>query len=151
MTDKTPGDIADAVFQRHVDLGPGHLVDLIEKAIAVERKRAAALVVEARQDYHAVCEALGMMDYAEGQGPVYASAAETCRVIKEMQREHNTATDERIPKTRASWHEDDGAVVWWKFPITEPPYVGSPLDDDFPDYVTHWTRVQLPFEAYDDA
>lgn len=28
----------------------------------------------------------------------------------------------------SQWSEDDGDVLWWKFPIEEPPYVGSPLD-----------------------
>ena len=27
----------------------------------------------------------------------------------------------------AEYHEDMGDVLWWKFPIEEPPYVGSPL------------------------
>jgi hypothetical protein len=26
------------------------------------------------------------------------------------------------------YHEDMGDVLWWKFPINEPPYVGSPND-----------------------
>jgi hypothetical protein len=26
------------------------------------------------------------------------------------------------------WHEDMGTVLWWKWPIEEPPYVGTPLD-----------------------
>lgn len=39
------------------------------------------------------------------------------------------------------WHEDYGVVVWWTFPVHEPPYVGTPLDDDFPLYMTHWTRL----------
>lgn len=26
------------------------------------------------------------------------------------------------------WHEDYGDVLWWKIPICESPYVGSPLD-----------------------
>lgn len=42
------------------------------------------------------------------------------------------------------WEESDGEALWWKFPVVEPPYVGSPLDDDFPDYVTHWTRIVVP-------
>lgn len=25
------------------------------------------------------------------------------------------------------WHEDHGDVLWWKHPVVEPPYVGSPL------------------------
>lgn len=45
---------------------------------------------------------------------------------------------------RIEWNEDDGNVLWWKFPIVEPPYVGTPLCDGFPDYVTHWTRFTVP-------
>lgn len=44
------------------------------------------------------------------------------------------------PRPRDDWHEDDGPVLWWKLPVSEPPYAGTPLDDDFPEYVTHWTR-----------
>lgn len=43
-----------------------------------------------------------------------------------------------------SWHEDDGPALWWGFPVAEPPYCGTPLDDDFPDYLTHWTRLPEP-------
>ena len=42
------------------------------------------------------------------------------------------------------WHEDYGDVLWWKFPIEEPPYVGSPLDEKWPAYHTHWTPIVLP-------
>jgi hypothetical protein len=44
----------------------------------------------------------------------------------------------------SEWHEDDGPACWWKFPVVEPPYCGTPLDDDFPDYVTHWTIIEIP-------
>lgn len=42
------------------------------------------------------------------------------------------------------WHEDHGDVFWWTFPIQEPPYCGSPLADDWPDYHTHWTSIIVP-------
>ena len=42
------------------------------------------------------------------------------------------------------WHEDDGFCLWWKFPINEPPYSGSPLDSDWPGYHTHFTRLVCP-------
>lgn len=45
---------------------------------------------------------------------------------------------------RDAWHEEDGPVLWWFFAVEEPPYAGTPLDDDFPDYVTHWTRIVVP-------
>lgn len=42
---------------------------------------------------------------------------------------------------RDDYHEDIGNVVWWTLPICEPPYVGTELDTDFPDYATHWSRL----------
>ena len=48
------------------------------------------------------------------------------------------------------WHEDDGDVLWWRFPIEEPPYVGSPLCSDWPGYHTHFTRICCP-TGPDDA
>ena len=42
------------------------------------------------------------------------------------------------------WHEDYGNVLWWKFPIEEPPYVGSPLDENWTAYHTHWTPIVIP-------
>lgn len=69
-------------------------------------------------------------------------------------------------KPLSDWHEGIGDVLWWKFPIEEPPYVGSPLDlgytveitvrtnnDDklmrttlggWPGYHTHWTPLPEP-------
>jgi hypothetical protein len=57
----------------------------------------------------------------------------------------------------ADWSEEDGDVLWWNFPITEPPYVGSPLSDDWPFKdepvgaqelsqrdCLGWTRVDVP-------
>lgn len=65
------------------------------------------------------------------------------------------------------YHEDMGDVLWWVFPITEPPYVGSPNDTGnvvivrtiggrygnrdtmvhvggWPGYHTHFTTIQIP-------
>ena len=66
-------------------------------------------------------------------------------------------------KPLSEWHEDIGPVLWWKFPINEPPYIGSPLDigravevtirdsvrdykytenvGGWPGYHTHWTPL----------
>lgn len=32
------------------------------------------------------------------------------------------------PRPLSEWHADMGDVLWWKFPIDGPPYVGTPLD-----------------------
>ena len=42
------------------------------------------------------------------------------------------------------WGEDYGDVLWWEFPVVEPPYVGSPLDCEWPGYHTHWTPIYVP-------
>lgn len=47
------------------------------------------------------------------------------------------------------WGEDDSICLWWKFPIEEEPYVGSPLDVNFPNDVTHFTRIIIPDEPID--
>lgn len=47
-------------------------------------------------------------------------------------------------RPKDDWHEDHGSVLWWKVPIDEPPYVGSPLDTDFPEYMTHWQPLVMP-------
>lgn len=46
-----------------------------------------------------------------------------------------------IARSLEEWHEDFGDVLWWQFPIEEPPYVGSPLCSDWPGYHTHWTPL----------
>lgn len=51
------------------------------------------------------------------------------------------------PQPIDEWHEDIGPCLWWKFPIEEPPYSGSPLDTDFPSYVTHFTEIIMPWEV----
>ncbi|TJW46345.1 MAG: hypothetical protein E5X65_36590, partial [Mesorhizobium sp.] len=67
------------------------------------------------------------------------------------------------------WSEDDGNVLWWRFPIEEAPYVGSPLDlghtvevevrahgveklmrvnvGGWPGYHTHWHPLPAPLAA----
>lgn len=44
-----------------------------------------------------------------------------------------------IASPKHTWHEDKGPVTWWKFPIDEPAWIGTPNDSDWPGYHTHWT------------
>ena len=46
---------------------------------------------------------------------------------------------EVVARPLDEWHEDHGDVVWWKFPIDEPAWIGCPLDSHWPGYHTHWT------------
>lgn len=50
-----------------------------------------------------------------------------------------------IARPAYTWHEDIGEVLWWRFPVVEAPYVGSPLADDWiEDHYTHWTPISIP-------
>lgn len=71
----------------------------------------------------------------------------------------------------SEWHEDMGPALWWAFPITEAPYVGTPLDGGqtveitvrahgvdkmmralvggWPGYHTHWTPIVEPLICTD--
>jgi hypothetical protein len=48
------------------------------------------------------------------------------------------------PLPLAQWHEDHGPQLWWKFPVSKPPYCGTPLNRDWPGYHTHFTRIPVP-------
>lgn len=48
------------------------------------------------------------------------------------------------PRPISEWHDDIGTVLWWVFPVVEPPYVGTPGDDDWPGYHTHFTPIVVP-------
>jgi hypothetical protein len=67
------------------------------------------------------------------------------------------------PRPLEEWDEEHGNVLWWAFPIEEPPYVGTPLDTGYtfstditilgqtttifreiggwPGHHTHWTPL----------
>lgn len=42
------------------------------------------------------------------------------------------------------WHEEDGSVLWWRDPITEPPYVGTPDYEDFDETYKWWSPIDTP-------
>lgn len=48
------------------------------------------------------------------------------------------------------WHEDIGSSFWAVFPVCEPYYAGSPLDDDWPDYHTHFIPMSVFNHLIDD-
>lgn len=46
-----------------------------------------------------------------------------------------------ILRPLAFWHEDQGPALFWRAPVSEPPYAGTPLDSDWPfkpDDVVVW-------------
>lgn len=116
---------------------------IANQAMAVGKR----MVEEAERDFHEVCESLGAVDEMHGIGFVYPDAGSVCDSIRELSKESGYYADMRTPRVRDEWREKYGPVLWWKLPVSEPPYAGTPLDDDFPDYVTHWTPISEPFGA----
>jgi len=76
-----------------------------------------------------------------------AERAANIELVRELKEAKSALEDLRTLRTREAYHEDYGDVLWWTLPVCEPPYVGSTLDENFPDYVTHWTPIVEPFGA----
>jgi hypothetical protein len=140
-----PWDLSDDAKPRAAYVAAAHVVERIVAERTEKRVRA-----EAQRDYAAICEALDAVEQADGHGPNYPSVDIVCDSIRDMRRQLWERDEERIPKERASWHEEDGSVLWWTLPVSEAPYAGTPLDDDFPEYATHWTRIAVPFGSMTD-
>lgn len=62
----------------------------------------------------------------------------------EQHPEVEAALGAKTARTLGEWHEDMGNVLWWAFPVNEPPWCGQPDDSDWPDYHTHWTPLMVP-------
>lgn len=146
-------DALDAFLlkREHLRLTGEYNAEHIAEFVEVTRKRKEAFDAldasyRALWDlYTEVAYLVGYAYAADGMrlepGPADIVLGEVERLLK-VESEWN---DLHAPFPRDEWHADDGDVLWWRFPVTEPPYVGSPLDgDDFPDYVTHWTRCPVP-------
>lgn len=69
-------------------------------------------------------------------------SASLSRVVCNSAAMAGIAARKAIPLS--DWHEDIGAALWWRFPVDEPPYCGSPTYDDWPGYHTHWTPILVP-------
>lgn len=96
-------------------------------------------IAEAREGWpHAIERAIR----AENSIEVYEDALK----FKDEQIKNREALVRELMKAHPleKWHEDMGPCLWWSFPVIEEPYVGGPLDCDFPDYVTHFTRLPDP-------
>jgi len=51
----------------------------------------------------------------------------------------------------SEWHEDVGPVLWWKFPLDEPPYCGSPLDLGYEVVITGIATAAAPLDQSPNA
>jgi hypothetical protein len=70
--------------------------------------------------------------------------------VNELQEADTTLLNLRRARPRDEWEWENGDVLWWRFPVVEPPFVGHMGNENFPDYVTHWTPLPpLPYEEDD--
>lgn len=123
-----------------------------EKLYKLSKKQSVICIV----DYYE-CRDICKTAYVEGEdwvevrargiGYIWAiSLEEFIAQCQSVNLEWVTPCPERTVKERDEWCEDDGDVLWWAAPINEPPYVGSPLCSDWPDYPTHFTKLAVPPE-----
>lgn len=90
-----------------------------------------------------------------------------CRLLDAARADGRREAMTGTPRPLDLWHEELGDVLWWRFPIDEPPYVGTPNDlghtveiitqdgieprvasrcniGGWPGYHTHWTPIVIP-------
>jgi hypothetical protein len=112
------------------------LLDMVEALKAeVERLREERDVLASE---HAECP--------DRQKAALALLSERAQLQEAFERATKKAAEGKrltTPRLPAEWHEDHGTVLWWRFPVVEPPWVGSPLDDEWEEEAdfTHWTPL----------
>lgn len=109
------------------------LIEYAEQQVA-DYESKARLFPEARE--------YAVREYAEG------AISGTALLISEIKKLDEP--QKVIAHLAEKWHEDIGPVLWWDFPVEEPPYCGTPLDDDFPKYKTHFTELHIPDEVEEE-
>jgi hypothetical protein len=98
-------------------------------------------------DFRALCAELVKLSAPADSIP---QLAERLQKLSELASRARAALSQPEPTARPEdeYHEDMGAVLWWRFPIDEPPYCGSPLDSEWPGYHTHFTPLgPMPIPA----
>ena len=118
----------------------------IQKKTSSDGLYTTAAMVEDPEGKYCEFESFDIGDYAtDCIADLEADIAKAFTTIAELNGiiDKLRAPNDAYPA--AEYHEDHGCVLWWRFPLEEPPWAGSELDDDFtPDYYTHWSRLQAP-------
>lgn len=104
-------------------------------AVVKDRDTAEAMYGDAEAALGRICEAAGVSVSDAGR----MAAADAVIAALAATEQLKAATTIR---PRAEWHEEIGDVLWWRFPIEEAPYCGTPMHGDFPEYCTHWTPIE---------
>jgi hypothetical protein len=71
---------------------------------------------------------------ARNDGPTRAHMAEHLAAVipAAIEKAMKESDKARQAKHFSDYHEDFGFVIWWRAPICEPPWVGSPDCSDWP-------------------
>jgi hypothetical protein len=131
-----PPDRPDAEFIAASRTAVPALLDMVEALKAeAERLREERDVLASE---HAECP--------DRQKAALALLSERAQLQEAFERATKKAAEGKrltTPRLPAEWHEDHGTVLWWRFPVVEPPWVGSPLDDEWEEEAdfTHWTPL----------
>lgn len=84
-------------------------------------------------------------DWKKGRGETTLNEHEAILSLAQWAlREMQSTEANCAARPISEWTDDDGDVLLWRFPINEPPRVGSLLDTWWklnPHYYTHWTPL----------
>lgn len=108
----------------------------------MEIREVIEKIKQEKYDFSKPWTSLNSSDYKEG----YNDASDDIIGIVNQLDEPTKV----IAHLAEKWHEDIGPVLWWDFPVEEPPYCGTPLDDDFPKYKRHFTELHIPDEVEEE-
>lgn len=121
---------------------PGQHIDVYDVLVAFDVRHPAL--------QHAVKKLLAQGSGEKSQHENVIEARQCITRYLDMQAARDAASspaasNAAVVRPFAEWHEDIGPVLWW-YP-DEPPYAGTPLDDDWPGYHIWWSPmpdVELP-------
>ncbi len=109
-----------------------------------------------RQSFPVICtrcnRELNVAYHEERLYSVECSGCETVTLVKARSPYEAAEKVGIIARPAEEYHEDYGDVLWWHFPIEEPPEVGTPNTFDryghpiVTEYHTHWTPLPIPSE-----
>lgn len=94
-----------------------------------------------QRDVEAIALRLGITYETDGRAPEAGPLSAILARIDDHLRIKNAWDELHTLRPRSEAHEDDGCVLWWTVPVREPPYVGTEIDDIFPEYATHWSPL----------
>jgi len=132
----TPGKLDVEMRSKLVSMLAGTMADLLDG-------EGAANCVEWTVNHHEKGPLTLTLQRQYGKTPMqlYAGIARELRDAKEA------AANLRTARPQSEWHEDISNVLWWRWPVSEPPFCGCPWDSDWPfedDEDVRWTPIVEP-------